>query len=540
MREGFLSYWATGDPRYLLRALPRAFERVLLLHMMQRRHSVLGTCLGLVIATSMAPVNACAQGPVYRERWGYLHLESRRAEVFHELRGRSPQDVAKVAELLVSADNGLPFVPVAKSLAFLRGVEADDAFLMRASLGVYVLPEVVDPTASLATCQSANFSITLPFTMKSPGAMTFELTVRNAAGEQVWSKLVERKCTVADLRMAQTTASVPGADLPDGVYEVEMQVLFDGKEPREHDPQLRWQFYVLRGYQQRAEAAMNNAVTSRDELEPQPKALLDGLAAQVTRAYSGEAFAVRSDAVRDLELLEAGLANLAAKRPTLAGMTGNVATAMPAGDIVQPCVLRMSKDSLPHPMVVFATGSPAYDVGSRRPTAPVMRESNWLLQELAGFGVTEKWHVATMGSPGGGRPYAKALLAAIQALPKVLSTGGIKPLLVCDREAASVVGMQLTKFQPHISGVVFVGSGAMPGPTIAKLGSFPVRFVSLAGYPASRAVDRTMQYLESRRKAATSVVDVALLHDRQEPWMFGVSRSLPELRTFAVQVFGER
>ncbi|MGK0202444.1 MAG: hypothetical protein ACI9S9_001511 [Planctomycetota bacterium] len=508
--------------------------------MMQRRHSVLGACLSLVIATSMTPASACAQGPVYRERWGYLHLENRRAEVFHELRGRSPEHVKKVAELLVSPDHGIPFAPVANALAFLRGVEADEAFLMRASLATYVLPEVVDPASSLATCRSANFSISLPFTMKSPGAMTFELTVRNAAGEKVWSNLVERNCSIADLRMAQTTASAPGAELPDGTYEVELRALFDGKQPREHDPQLRWPFYVMRGYQQRAEAAMANAVILRRELEPQSKALLDGLHAQVTRAFTGEAFAVRSDAVRDLELLDAGLANLAAGRSPLASLTGNVATAMPAGDIVQPCILRMPKDSLPHPMVVFATGSPAYDIGSRRPTAPVMRESSWLLQELAGFGVTEKWHIATVGSPGGGRPYANALFATLQALPKVLPTGGRKPLLVCDREAAAVVGIQLTKFLPHISGVVFVGSGAMPGPAIAKLGSLPVRFVSLAGYPGSAAVDRTLQYLAAKRKAGKSMPDITLLHGRQEPWLFGVSRSLPELRMFAEQVFSER
>jgi hypothetical protein len=508
--------------------------------MMQRRNSVLGTCLGLVIATSMAPASACAQGPVYRERWGYLHLENRRAEVFRELRGRSENDVAKVAEMLVAPDLGLPFVPVAKALAFLRGVEADDAFVMRASLGAYVLPEVVDPDTSHATCQSANFTVFLPSVMTSPSAMTFVLTVSNAAGEEVWSQLIERNCSVADLRMAQCSVSASGADLPDGAYEVELRALFDGKAPREHDPKLDWTFYVLRGYQRRAEAAMTNAITSRDELEPQSRALLDGLAAQVSRAYVGEAFAVRSEAVRDLELLEAAIANLAAKRSPLAAMTGNVATALPAGDIIQPCVLRMAQDSSPHPMVVFATGSPSYDTGSRRPTAPEMRESNWLLQELASFGIAEKWHIATLDSPGGGRPYAKALLAAIQALPKVLPTGGTKPLLVCDREAAAVVGIQFTKFQPHISGVVFVGGGAMPGSALAKLGSFPVRYVSLAGYPGSAVVDRTLAHLQGLREQGKSAPDVALLHDRREPWMFGVSLSLPELREFAVQVFGKR
>jgi hypothetical protein len=67
-----------------------------------------------------------------------------------------------------------------------------------------------------------------------------------------------------------------------------------------------------------------------------------------------------------------------------------------------------------------------------------------------------------------------------------------------------------------------------------------VRYVSLASYPGSAVVGRTLQYLQAQRKAGKSVADIALLHDRQEPWMFGVSRSLPELRAFAVQIFGKR
>lgn len=521
-------------------ALPRTFERVLLFPMMHRRNSVLGSCLGLVIAMSMVPLSAIAQGPVYRERWGYLHLENRRAEVFHELRGRSEEDVAKVAEILVAPDFGKPFVPVAKALAFLRGVEADDAFSMRSALGLYVLPEVVDPIASHASCRLANFTVFLPFVMASPGAMTFELAISNAAGEEIWSQLIERNCSVADLRLAQCSVSAPTADLPDGAYEVELRALFDGKEPREQDPQLRWAFYVLRGYQQRAEAAVTNAMKARGELEPLPKALLDGFAAQVSRAYGGEAFAVRSEAVRDLELLEAAMANLAAKRSLLAGMTGDVATGLPAGDILQPCMLRMAKGDAPHPMVIFATGAPSYDTGSRRPTAPVMRESNWLMQELAGFRANENWHVAALDSPGGGRPYAKALLAALQALPELLPTGGVKPLLVCDREAAAVVGIQFAKFQPHLSGVVFVGGGAMPSSMLTKLGSFPVRYVSLAGYPGSAVVNRTLKYLQALRDQGKSKADVALLHDRQEPWLFGVPLAVKELREFAMQVFAKR
>jgi hypothetical protein len=280
------------------------------------------------------------------------------------------------------------------------------------------------------------------------------------------------------------------------------------------------------------------------------RAQLDGLAAHVYRVYTGEAFAVQSDAVVELQRLEACIDNLEHQRGPLAGMSGLVGVAMPTGiesdrpgmvgqEIVQPCIVRLPKDEQPHAMVVFATGSPSYDTGSRRPTAPAMREANWLLRELGDFGEQEQWHLACFDSPGGGRPYVEALLAAIKALPKVLLTGGKKPLLVCDREAASVVGMQLAKFQPHISGLVLVGSGALPAQAIANLGDLPVRYVALHGYPATMSVERTLQYLKLQQAAGKKLPDVAMLHARQEPWAFGVSRSLVEIRQFAKRVFGD-
>lgn len=492
------------------------------------------------MATSTIPTTATAQGPVYRERWGYLHLENRRAEVFDELASRSAADVAKVAELLVAPDRGVPFRPVAAALAHLRGVAADDAFLMRAALGLFVLPEVVDADSTVETCRSANFSVCLPFSLPVPGAMTFEMIVRNQAGEKVWSKVLDRDIEMTDVRMAQIKASCPAAELPDGAYEVELRTLFDGQPPRKHDPSLRWTFHALRGYQSRAEKALAWAVTDREDYEPLARAQLDGLATNVSRAFTGEAFAVRSDAVRELELLETCLDNLANKRAPLAGLKGRIPTAMPAGDIAQPCMFRSPVDAKPHPMVVFATGAPAYDTGSRRPTSPGMREASWLWRELGDFGVEQQWHIVCCDSPGGGRPYGKALLATIQALPEVLATGGQKPLLVCDREAAAVVALQLAQFRPHISGVVFVGGGAIPARTVTQLEGLPVRMLSLAGYPGSRGVERMKLYVESLGKAGKPVPDIAMLHDRAEPWLFGVSRSRKELASFATQVFGER
>ena len=57
-----------------------------------------------------------------------------------------------------------------------------------------------------------------------------------------------------------------------------LQSFFDGAGPREHDPALRWPFHVLRGYQERAELAMGNAIALREALTPLSRALLDGIA----------------------------------------------------------------------------------------------------------------------------------------------------------------------------------------------------------------------------------------------------------------------
>ena len=80
----------------------------------------------------------------------------------------------------------------------------------------------------------------------------------------------------------------------------------------------------------------------------------------------------------------------------------------------------------------------------------------------------------------------------------------------------------------------------MPPNVIAKLGDFPVRYVSLHGYPGAIAIERTLQFLAAKppeQQDANGTLDVAMLHERPEPWLFGVSRSLPELRRFATQVF---
>ena len=508
--------------------------------MRSRRHLLLRAACWLLACLVTAAGSASAQGPAYRERWGYLHLERRRAELFDELAGRSEADVRAVAELLAASDGGVPFVPVANALAFLRGCEPDAAFQLRCALGLFVLPEVVDPDGKQPACRVANFSVMLPFSLPPAGRITFEVSISKPSGERIHVESLSDKTDLEDVRLAQARLAFPCDDLADGAYEVELRTLLDGAGPRAADPGLRWTFHVLRGYQERAELAMGGAVAVRADLDPLRRALLDGCAAEVSRAYTGEAFAVRSDAVQDLLRLERCLQNLAEDRPPLSGLRGVVPTGLPFGDSFQPCLLRAHPDGGPRPTVVFAPGAPAYGIGARRPASPPFRSGAWLSRELGAFGLEDGWNVCVLGSPGGGRPYAAAVRGVLESLPALLATDGPKPVLVCDREAAAVVGIQLAKLRPLVSGVVLIGAGAIPAPTLRALEGLPVRTLKLSGYPASVAIDRLMDYVAGQAQNERDGLDLELLHERPTPWPYGAASSAAELRAFARRCFEAR
>jgi hypothetical protein len=228
------------------------------------------TFLGLL---STAPVRA--QGPVYRARWGYLHLENRRCELLRELRAQ-PARWEPVARALVEPDQGVPFVPVGKALALVRGVAASEAFLLRAAIGVYVLPEVCDPDGENAQCRVTNVSVFLPFTMPAPAELSFDVEAIDAQGKVVFSTRLLHETTVPDLRMARPTARLPCGELPDGTYQIQLRTNLGGVAPVATDPALRWSFHVLRGYQARSEAALRGARAAMDGRTPMEQAVLGG------------------------------------------------------------------------------------------------------------------------------------------------------------------------------------------------------------------------------------------------------------------------
>jgi len=482
------------------------------------------------------PRDVAAQGPVYRERWGFLHLEHRRAELWQELRSASAEARTTVAGLLQQPDQGVPFVPVARALAHLRGKPADEAWLVRAAMGTYVLPEVCDPDARNETCRDVHVSVFLPFSLPLPGPLSFDVRVRDQKGDERWRGRITEGTSLDDLRMARPHVAVPGRDLPDGTYTLEVRTRIGDAEPVDTDPQLAWTLHVLRGYQQRAEKAMGEVVKAQPGLAALPKALLGGLADQVGRAYHGEAFAVRSDAVADLQRLELALQNLAAAKPVLDGVDGDRSIGLPAGDAppLQVVVRAVPVESAapPRPVVVLLLGTPSYDLTMRRPAAPATRDPAWLADAMRGFAAAQRWHQVFVESPGGGRDYLASLEALLTHLPAVLPGGAGSVVVVAEREAASVLGLHLPRFADRLRGVALIGGGLFPRTHLPKLGALPVRFGAVAGLPSGEAMAGLVAFAASQARPSGEPSALAMLPGEPAPWIAAVPHFAAALEAF--------
>ncbi|MBL9078913.1 MAG: hypothetical protein JNL08_15510 [Planctomycetes bacterium] len=484
----------------------------------------------------MLAAAAAAQGPVYRERWGYLHLEQRRAELLHALRGADEDTLRRAADVLAGPDDGVPFVPVARALAAQRGVTADATFQLRSLLSAYVLPEIADPDGSNEACRRINVTLFAPFAMPLPGALVFDFELIAADGSRVWSAQLDLAPTLEDLRMARLVAPIPTAELPDGTYFVRVVTRVDGAAPGPHDPTLQWRCHVLRGYQSRSEAAFAALPGALERCSVADRPLLAGIAHEVRRAYSGDAFDGDSDAVGDLQRLERALQNVADERPVLAGITGFVPVWLDAGEPRGfAAVVRLPADFAPgqrrgRPLVVFAAATPAYDTSPRRPTAPGSRGPRWGARELGDFGAALGCDAAWLESPGELRDYPARLRAALAALRDLFGSGDAEVLLVCDGEAAAVAALHIGSLQAQLQGLVLVGSGALSGKAIDGLGALPVRLQPVPGRPGSEGLERSLAY------AAGRDVDVARLGTRPVPWPLALPLLQSDLEAFAARV----
>lgn len=484
-----------------------------------------------------------AQGQVYRERWGYLHLEHRREQLLAALRGCDDAAMATATRELLEPDQGVPFVPIARALAKVRGVEADAAFMLRSVVSSYVLPEVADPDGSNEACRRTSVSLFLPFAVQVPEHVVFDFDVRDAAGERAWSAQLDMEPTLEDLRMARLVAPIPAGELADGSYLLTVRTRVGGVDATAADPCLQWPFHVLRGYQARCEQAFAAARQGADALPPEQRAQLLGCTAAVQRAYSGEAFDGESRAVADLLRLEQVLANVAAERHALTGITGDVPVQLPTADAFgMQAVLRLPSDFDPvaarhRPLVVFAGATPAYDATGRRPTSPMAKSPVWTARELPTFGARAGCDVAFVESPGAVRDYREALLAALPMLRRMFGTGDAPLLLVADGEAATIAAFHAARFAPELQGLVLVGAGAMTGPVLDGLGALPVRMQPVAGRVSGDGLRRSLDYVATRQAAGAWHGDVALLGQREVPWLLALPLLTDEIESFAADVF---
>lgn len=495
---------------------------------------------GLVLHLAASPAGLLAQGPVYRERWGYLYLEQRRAEVWNALRGRDAAVRAKVAEVLARPTLGSPFDAPAQALALLRGVPADAAFLLRASIAVFPLPEVCDPEANNEVCRNFNVSVFLPFSLELPGKVAFQVEVRDSAGVLRYTHQLTENTELADLRMARAAIEIPGAEFADGSYELRVATLVDEQPPRATDPTLRVPFHVLRGYQERSEAAASKVRELQPRLAPLPRALLGGLAAEVSRAYLGEAFDVASTAVLDLERLEQAIANVVAERHVLHGLTGAIATALPGQGRDLGCVLQLSPDRHPagsppaRPLLVFAGGSPTYGIDAVRPAAPTTRGPRWLAAQLRDLPRELPYDVVCLESPGSGREYAADLGLALPALRELWGATAQPLVVVAEREAAAILGLQLSRLQPQFQGLVLLGAGAMPVPALDRIGKLPVRLGLVQGLRSSDGLQRVLDYADRLAASGQLRPDIQRLEGEQPAWLFSLPTYLPAIAQFAM------
>jgi hypothetical protein len=484
---------------------------------------------GLALAPPWLP----AQGPVYRDHWAFLHLEQRRAEVLAGLPSLSAEARAAVAQAMAGPDQGVPFGQVASALAMVRGAECDPQYLMRVSLGAFVLPEVADPEATKEECRSTNVSLFLGAGTTLPAACAFTIQLRAADGKLVFEQAITEGTALDDLRRAKPAVRIPSAELPDGRYEVEVRTRFDEKAPPDHAPRLRWSCHVLRGYQARAEAAMAAAQQALPGLSGGARALVAAALAAVVRAYAGEAWVVTSNAVDDLVQLEGALRAVAAKQPLRVEPGHTWLTFTPADGRPLQVVVRKAPGEGPAPLLLVVGGTPSYDTTARRPLAPLTRHPGWLAAELAAFAASRPWHVAFVESPGGGRDFVPALRHGLGELRALLAIDGVG--LVAEREAAVVVGLRLHELAGELRGAVLCGAAALPMTRLGELASLPIRFLRLAGYPGSETMQQSLERLRSSPAAAGA--DIGWLVTEELPWPFGLPLAAPAMEAWFASRF---
>ena len=444
---------------------------------------------GCLLALALG-ADARGQGPLHRENWAYSHLQWRREQLQVQVMQATPAQQVAVRDLLDEPDQGLPFRNVVRASAQLSGRGFDDTLLFRSMVGAFVLPEVVDPDSSREECRSLSVSVFLPARVQPAGAASFRVLVRDTSGRVVHESEAPQECSVDDLRLAQCLVPVPCAGLEDGEYTVEVATFVAGKEAVDADPRLVQRFAVLRGYQQRAEQVVAAATRLGGAASGIPACSLLAVAAEVNRAYSGEAPNGAATGREDLLLLERMVARSAKGEDSLEGEAGDVLLGLPTG-AQRPltAVLRMPSGGKASCLVVVAAGSPFYGVDSPRPGAPACTSPRWTARACADTRPVGA-AVLFVESPGATPRWSEALARGVGALQDRLGIAPAHTTLVVERDAAVAVCFGLAELLPRIETLDLVNGGVLSRKALEGLqGRRVVAHVSRG--PLSRGLQHT-------------------------------------------------
>jgi len=497
-------------------------------------------CSGAVALAAAAP----CQGVVKKEANTYRHLLERRAELVAAWPGLDAPTRDRVAERLAGDNHGVPFTPVLEALATARGVEADPAFVLRGMLGVFALPEVVDPEGANPFCHDLQVTVYLPF--RAEGVEEVELRVRleDAGGDVVWQAPVEEGVSLADLLRYQGRITVPGEGLEDGAYMLRVFADVDGAVARPSDPELSTRIHVLRGFQARAEAVLgawsDDALANLDPAQ-RPSAvdlaMWSGLSAAVSRVYFGYEPTPMHDAVGDLLRAERALAQHRAGGGLLDGMTGWIPLGVPGtGDGTEaapPAVLRLRLPTDPKAEatpILFWSGAPVYDPRGARPTGPRTTDPGWLACELRDQPALADRPMAVLESTGRSRAARADLEAALEFATRFW---GDRPVvLAAEREAAVVASLVVGDLRPRLERLFLIGGGSLHRAQLTHLAGLPTWVVGERATPAAHNLGTLQRLLDGEFGAVPAGLEVDVAPSAL-PFGIGLAAYLP---TLAVRV----
>jgi len=470
-----------------------------------------------------------------KERMTYSWMMQLRHQLWLECRGASDELLESVAKDLGSDGAGNPFVPMARALARVRGVEPDPAFVFRACVQCIATPEVVD----LDRYDQLNLTMHTPYRPPEGAARGFIWWMRGGPPDGGGGGgALGRSHGVYDLLRYQTRMEVDVSEHRPGDYAVEVKTRVRiGEETgpsRDADPIATARFEVIPGYPKRVDALRERVDALPEQLSGGDWLTVQAALARVMRAYTGEPRDGRASASEDLAEAEAVVDNVAAGRPALAGLTGwkTLGVACDDGEAALLTVRLPEGDPGDgRGLVVFVPGAPAWDESWSRPTSPAATSPQWLRDVLDdhGFDPEHQWLVAVMESPGRVAAPERALISVVTSLRDRFGINGVTAL-VGERDGASAVTRALALDPALSSGFALVAGGALSATTAGLLSGARAFVAPCRYHPANVNLARAAELL----REAGATVDLASSGDR--PWQLAVPLLLPQLEPWLAEL----